>query len=255
MDMYTCNDAIVESCYVYQTGANGILFKTVGDGNIVRYNTIIGGSGQKGITLWEDQDNYEIYGNLLIGDFSSVAIDIGAYRGAANAKILNNTLVSFDHNGVFFGTYDYESPCSFSGNSMFKWNLLIGYDLINDGEFGAFVMFYNPFCCTACEGQMEINYNAYYSATDNFNGSCNASSNDNFTQWKSNCGEDANSSGDVALGFDMGDYSLPDTTSLTMDSTYGGRTWTVYGAVQDAAEAPGDSTVFQDIIIEGLIIN
>ena len=242
-DFYSFSNTVVESCYVYGYSANGIAFKYTNEGITIRYNFIDGTNNKKGITLYRDYADAEIYGNILDGRFSQVAMDIGAKDigdtyGAHNVKIYNNTIVNFQELGIMFGNYDWESPVIFTGDNQVKYNVLYAYtrDGTDDEYNSGWIMSYHPSYCTACEDDITIDSNAYYSSTDNFEGACNGYNDYTFTQWQSNCGEDANGVANVALGLNMSTYALPDTTSLTMDTTYGGRAWTVYGAVQPTAE-------------------
>jgi hypothetical protein len=97
--------------------------------------------------------------------------------------------------------------------------LTIGYDVRN---------------CTGCD--IVIDSNAYYSTTT-FKAGCDESQNDTWTSWRSggDCNEDLNS-WNYNYNLNLTTYALPDTTSLTMNRTYGGRQWTVYGAVQPLGE-------------------
>jgi len=77
-DFYSQSNTVIESCYVYGFSANGITCKYTNEGIIIRHNIIDGALNLRGITLYRDYCNAEVYGNILFGPFKAVAMDIGA---------------------------------------------------------------------------------------------------------------------------------------------------------------------------------
>ena len=260
-DFYSTSNSVVESCYVYGYSANGIAFKFTSEGVIIRYNYIDGTYNRKGITLYRDYCDAEVYGNILVNGFSSVAMDIGAKDdgdtyGAHNVKIYNNTLVNYDELGLMLGNFDWESPVIFSGDCQIKYNLFWGYT--HDGSNGDYAdidIGYHPWC-TAYGDTVDIDSNAYYSSTDAFAANCNNTAR-TWSTWRSACGEDPNGR-NYNYQLNPSTFALPETTSLIMNRTYGGRTWTRYGAVQSSQPDTTDPVITNvratDIVTTGAII-
>jgi hypothetical protein len=237
-DWYSTSDITVESCFVYSTGANGILYKINNNGNIVRYNTIMGGSGLRGINMHLNADNIVIVGNLLIGNFDQAAISVGGGGGTNNMVCYNNTIVNNNSYNIHLGNLDNDGAGSFTGTNEIKYNLVYNYGLSEDSPINSKVVGYDARNCSSCD--IDIDSNAYYSATT-AEFQCSGNANDTWTAWTSggDCNEDGNSHDPtVDYGLNMSTYALPDTTSLTMNFSHNGKTWTVYGSEEEeAAEA------------------
>jgi hypothetical protein len=82
-----------------------------------------------------------------------------------------------------------------------------------------------------------VDYNMYIYPTAKFEANENSVS---LSTWQSTYGMDAHSTNTVDPVFTNaanGDFSRP-SASGEMNVTYGGKTWTIYGAVQNEGESP-----------------
>lgn len=237
-DFFSTDGITIESCYVYGVGANGILFKANNDNITVRYNTIVSNGGTRGMNMHRNADNIEMYGNLFIGNFSEAAVSVGGGEGTNGMLFYNNTIVNNNGYNIHIGNMDNDFAGSFTGTAEIKYNLVYNYGLSGDNPLNSKVIGYDHRNCSGCD--IVIDSNAYYSVTT-AEFQCSGNANDTWTAWQSggDCNEDGLSHDPTIDFWDGGGsptYALPDTTSLLMDSTYGGRNWTVYGAVQQDAE-------------------
>jgi len=121
-------------------------------------------------------------------------------------------------------------------------------DTVNTGNCGddAFTVGF-PYTTLECQSSFIIDSNMYYVAT--FSGWCLPDGGNNWTHWKTTCGFDVRGSNGVNPGFTnpgSGDFSRS-SSSQEMNVTYGGKTWTRFGAWQPAETiaTPGTRCLFR----------
>lgn len=250
VDTYVFSQSIFDSNYVDNCKAGGFMLKMGGGAsagnafaNVIAFNKIVGGRG--GIWAAARQDSLMIYGNIFTGQtYQGISVHSTmsnvSYKG--RLKIFNNTFVNSPGSGGF-NIIIAPIAESDSGINEVRYNITyqgstgstIGFDVMG-GEANA----QSP----VTETHWTADSNMYYRTSGSFacsfsdnNGSCSGTS---FANWQS-ClgGYDLHSTATTNPNFNnvgAGDYSRP-SASGEMNRTYGGRTWTIYGAVQPSAAA------------------
>lgn len=238
---YSENHCYVESCMVYPPFGNGVYFKDKmltpqHTGNVARFNTIVG-ARQYGV-LWTSHALADsAYGNLIY-DCNSGICNLGSnsppfYGGLF---IANNTIYDCHTQGMTFT--DNEATCG-EGNEV-KYNVIAGCDISGPMITG----FSYPNDANQCFAAYTIDSNMYYNPSDWFDVYAPDHS---FSNWRAH-GFDVRGANGVNPNF--ANTSWPDlwaafsrpSAGAEMDrSDYGGRHWTVWGAVQSAAgcDPPG----------------
>lgn len=194
-----------------------VVSNSIFDGDVDNNESREGFTGTGGYGIWGAGNGYcdSIYGNIFkdISDLSIYAVYLLDY---GRWFICNNT---FYHTTqpMFKGSYSPDST------SIFKYNVVYdvtsGYFPLDLGD-GVTI-------------SMEIDSNAYYDPTSSFGArGCGSTGTRTWSDWRSTCGYDLNSYNSL-FGFNTTTYALPDTTDLTMNRTYGGQTWTRWGALQE----------------------
>lgn len=241
VDTYVFSQSIFDSNYVDNCKAGGFMFKYGGGtsagfafANVIAFNTVVG--GRAGVWAGPRQDSLMIYGNIFTGQ---TYMGVTIYSTGSNVPyhgrcmILNNTFVNSP------GSSGYNiliAPIaeSDSGMNEVKYNVAsqgstggtIGFDVMG-GEAGA----QTP----VTETHWVVDSNMWYRTAGSFscrysdnNGSCSGSS---FANWQA-CLGGYDVHGTATTNPNLSGYSRP-SASGEMNRTYGGRTWTIYGAVQN----------------------
>jgi hypothetical protein len=253
LTIYSAKDMLIESCYVagIYTGSGielkGKLVASLGqsDSIVIRYNTIDGFIGGCGILAsWMHQERVWVYGNIIkVTGGNSTVLGTGDQGGVTpvveHVYIFNNTISNtrraYSNNNEGEGsdpTLDkhfkynvFYRPAVTRGRAYYDASVLIqSWDTIATSQVIDSNMYYM--------GDTILYVSGVGSVT--------------LSSWRSgSIGHDIRSSFGVNPGFDdaaNGDFSRP-SAGTEMNRTYGGKTWTKYGAVQDAGEGEGTTPV------------
>jgi hypothetical protein len=225
--MYGETYLVVESCYVYRPLQVGINFKNdvsgfIARNNIARFNTIKGITSY-GVVTYKYPYYDSIYGNVIIGDgVTERAVSIGgnSLSPGGHIAILNNTFYNCADNTGLEAVGDGNG----SPNSVLEYNVF--FDSTTSSYF-------NLINTTAEAARWTIDSNVYY---DNSTYLWQVNWGDKtLSEWRSQYNFDVHSDtghAKVGLNNPQGrDFSRP-SSSQEMNITYGGRTWTRYGAWQ-----------------------
>ncbi len=239
VDAYGCSGVVIDSCVIQDMPGGGIVFKFGGatgaalsENNVIAFNRI--NRCYSGIWFGNKQRGIKIYGNI-IENCTYRGIDVhstGANGPYDSTFICNNTFVNGAGTG---GEAITISPTVANSTNMIKWNII--FDTATVQRQIGFVDQSEAPAQTGIVDSFEIDFNMYYTGASSF--ACRfygtaGCSGTNWTSWQS-CGFDANGTSDVNPNFaasHTGDYSRPGA-SAEIDTTYGGRTWTIVGAVQE----------------------
>ncbi len=227
-EMYQTRYTVVSSCHVHDVPGNGIIWKnqdalandSVVTGNVVR-NSTIEDCGEFGIVGGNNDYCDSIYGNYIINcGEAAIEPNHGSDATFGNWFICNNTV--YRTNMFFWSRFDLggDSTCVVKYNIFYKKSCDYGFDYYNDWARFSFNSNY-----------YDIDYNMWYDPDSTFSSYCDGASR-NWAAWQSTCGFDANGL-NQSFGFNTTTLALPDTTDLTMNWTYGGQTWTNWGANQN----------------------
>ncbi len=242
MTFYSQNNLLVDSCVFYGFQTLAALYHKNDNpydvyNNIYRYNTFTVDNqtpnqsqnfGFPLILMYRNQNNVQIYGNTFINHDGKGVVVMPAKidDNDSNVFVYNNTFINV---GRPFMTCWTESP-ERKKNAQFKYNVIYNTGTsetnLTSGDLG------NPAKPTI------IDSNLYFVGNNVFSiGGCNGEDYNTYTlaQWRS-LGWDVRSVFTTAANNDFtnvaaGDYSRP-SPQLEMNQTYGGRTWTRYGAWQ-----------------------
>lgn len=232
--VYSEHNLVVESCYVSPPFKVGLEKKNRGDGlicrnNVFRYNTIVGDAVNPAwdmcgiVAGWNHPVGDSIYGNIITGCTDGINVQAGVAPVGDSIFIANNTVYNPKTYGMEVAD-DGGNPTT--PHKQFKYNLVSA-----PGSGVQLVFMQNSDTANFGAGRLDSNF--YYAPSYTFNINWNAKT---LTQWR-NYGFDVHSTTGVNPGFAdpaNGDFSRP-SLSQEMNLTYGGRTWTRYGAWQ-----PGD---------------
>jgi hypothetical protein len=256
MTIYGVKNMLVESCLVTGTyTGHGIEIKNSGagcvvDSIVIRYNTVdgfIGGAGIQG--TWLHQTRAWIYGNVVKvteGNFTQVGFgDPGGIPPVVNhVYYFNNTV----YNARRFYDNGHENETTPSLDKHFKYNVFCRPAVTRGRTYEASDASMNINVWDTIATSMVIDSNMYYMGDTIFNihGGPHLTGSSGLSSWRSgSIGHDIRSSFGVNPGFDdaaNGDFSRP-SAGTEMNENYGGKTWTKYGAVQDAGEGEGTTPV------------
>ncbi|RKX26597.1 MAG: hypothetical protein DRP47_07940 [Candidatus Zixiibacteriota bacterium] len=234
---------VVESCYIAPGFFYGIKFKGTCSFGSIRYNKI------EMATEWESMSQAAIkftththfdsaYGNICIGDGQGDAFGVyieNKYDTTTSMVFMNNTFYNITRMGTLID-HPYENAQTINGNNVIKYNVyhtVVGSQNQSSSN-GLFS------CPNWAINTITIDSNLYYN-TAGYSWCRNSTYYDS-TDWKA-LGYDAHSYIHTDPGFNnaaAGDFSRP-SASDEMNRTYGGRTWTVYGAVQPDSSQPLDA--------------
>jgi hypothetical protein len=227
--VYSESYFVVESCFIFAPIKIGIQFKHGYDigllrNNVARFNTIVGASVY-GVDIWENPYNDSLYGNTLIGG-NTIESRAFYVRGSdppvgGYINIFNNTMYNWGYTGLEAGGAGGGAP-----GSKFKYN--IQYDDNTEVEPLSRI---GPTETTHWTIDSNLIYADVYQWMIDWDWKT-------LSAWRNNYGYDVHSdTGYALIGFrdpENGDFSRPGS-SQEMNLTYGGKTWTRYGAWQPSA--------------------
>ena len=242
---YGVHGAVVESCLVEgQYTGYALQFKNqmTADSalnNVVRYNTIKAqnNSFTWGIVAFNHQVNDSIYGNIIYGGSNLSSPNImdavgtdgseSGYGGPSrNIYFYNNTIYNCLRGFLMnneIGVDDHDIH--------FKYNVVYGSNSSNNVMAGLS-------STSMYDNNLDLDRNLYYSSVGNYQFFVQGSYL-NLSAWRSH-GLDINTTTAVNPGFNnpsIMDFSRPNA-GQEMNLTYGGRTWTRYGAIQGTTPPP-----------------
>lgn len=248
ISFYSVRETLIEDCYFAPSvWAAGINFKygryqdfgISAVGNVVR-NCFFDGQREFGMWFGDKMAQCSVYANIayklpsgFVGYEGSDDTDSMGYVRGGNF-ICNNT--------IYASTHPYTFKYAISGTgSIVKYNLFYDY-VPAAGHYDDWTQ------AIAWNGHnpsefIKVDSNLYYDPVTSFNANC-LGSEANWTQWKS-CGYDTNGTVTTNPGLNDPenlDFSRP-SSSQEMDRTYGGKTWTRYGAWQPAEAPSMDSCI------------
>jgi hypothetical protein len=240
---YSMLDMVIESCFVnISEGTNivdsiprgfGIDLKRGNYRCVVRYNVVKGFIYEAGIKLHAESVGDSIYGNIVIGNRirPGVGLSINGLDGLESTFVANNTVYKPLYSGIYIGGVDGSTG---TPPNLFKYNIVDS--AIYGSYYGGNVGFKN-----GMEAYCTIDSNMYYLAGNVVNGFSINHNGITWTNWKNTYHFDQHSINDVNPNFANVNASDPwlgfarpnaPTNPPEMNLTYGGRTWTKYGAVQ-----------------------
>ncbi len=248
--IYSQHHWLWDSCVIHNTQSSGIYLKesfptndipVIRDtGTTIRYTTFRD-IGSMGIEFYRKSYRDSVYGCI----FDGVNTDPSHDGGTATAIGVNICCASpqdndgeiFIANNTFYncGTTFKTTRDDALGGHIFKYN--VSYD--RDGV-GDWMFFFE-----LSQADFDIDSNIWHDPDIVFSVDTNVTDL-NFTQWQA-AGQDANSdTTDPGLNDPAnGDYSRPNAPP-EMNVTYGGRTWTIFGAVQNDGIVLRDGLVIRD---------
>jgi hypothetical protein len=210
-------------------------------GNVVRYSTVK--AANEGINFYRYPDRDSVYGCVIIGSefgFNTTGPDVGAggkdqYPG--KFFFANNTIYSVGTR--FFDLSSCSWACDTCGSDN-KALYNVSYKHNWTGGLGTRWFIGWPYWASeTCDECWEIDSNYYYDPSQAFLGYVSGGDGVNdttktWTQWQTDNNLDVNSyNSDPGLNDPAnGDFSRPSAFG-EMNRTYGGRTWTIFGAWQD----------------------
>lgn len=246
-DFYSQREFTADSNYFGPNlRAGGIMLKNGGNqGAYLCYNIVIAynvfdGHTKAGIWLAQMMDSVLIYGNIF-KNCAYRAIDIHTTPSAAwslgRVKMFNNTFFNCGGGGAAAITLT-QRLYDTTGTNEVRYNVF--YDTTSMAEQVHFTSQGEAAIQTPpLESVFDIDSNRYYFKTaGNFTTrfiSGSGCTGTNLASWQS-CGFDVQGDTGINPNFAVAgsDFSRP-SASGEMNRTYGGRTWTIYGAVQNAA--------------------
>jgi hypothetical protein len=226
--IYAQNHMVFDSCYFYRLTGDAVHWKAayaLNTGNTVRYSRIVGSSGyfiDAGVVIGMYTRNDSVYG-CTFSNLPNMGIQLGEMGAVQNSQnqgrhaILNNT---FYNCGIFFDFRGYAPP----DLEYVKYN--IGYDISGGSTF---LTFQNE--NSRIEPNCKIDSNYWFDPTTAFSGYCFDATR-NLQGWRDN-GFDAhcfNVNPGLTNPANL-DFSR-NSSSQEMSQTYGGRSWTRFGAWQ-----------------------
>jgi len=239
---------VTESCVVVGGVVDGINYKSGNDSSVIRFNTIKG-CAWSGINLHADPVCDSIYGNIIIGSGSSPVAGIrcySKYAGGVDNFIANNTIYNVKYAGFESGVEGSLNPPNY-----YKYNIVSTiYDITDAGSGGGFEYLKDADSLT-----WTIDSNLYDNPDTGFgiNWSSRA-----LTYWRETLGHDVHTRF-YDPGFTdaaNGDFSRPTSSQEMHSVTYGGKTWTRFGAWQPGGDeqnhCPTSPTLDGDTVFEGV---
>jgi hypothetical protein len=234
MNWYATRHLIVESCVVIADndgaprGHTGMDGKGWAQYHTYRFNTVYSGY-ERGISIYSEPYHDSVYGNIIIGDISSdeqYGIFWGPPSGGGDSCVVwNNTVYGFVTSGIEMGEDgDWNTQSSIKYNVVHAIDRSVMQMLLNNTH-----------------NQLEIDSNMYYtSGTPSFIINWGDV---NWNTWRSTYEFDNNGTNNVDPGFAApaaGNFSRPNASG-EMNRIYGGKSWTVFGAVQPGDSVPVDT--------------
>lgn len=240
--LYAMKGMVVDSCTIYGHHSRyGFYAKNDGltipffEADTIRNSTFDtegpGGtpSSGVGINLRTRFLNCMIYGNTFINDSNAIIVSYGRTTGSGGTRIFNNTFYDCA------SALSHVTPDPYEDTSLhFKYNVIA----VSSGATNIALLSADT---NNADGYI-VDSNLYYGpGGEGFTVDTEGVS---YATWSSgNYSWDVNSTIGTDPGFNnagAGDFSRPSASS-EMNRTYGGQTWTVYGAVQESAEVVPDT--------------
>lgn len=247
---------VIESCTVLRCAGDGMKIKSTEGansyGNVFRYNMFLGNqtnptydvlnppttygganTSLNGACIEFDMRNYQdsIYGNyfancwkgLVLGYIGTGALPYDTLQ-ISQHQILNNT---FYNCGYFIEVNAYQML----NKNYFKYNAAYNYT-------GSYVFSFGevPGSYASLQDSCAFDSNYWYDPSGAFDVRLYGGTVLSWAQWQA-AGKDVNSSHTTNPGFSNAatfNFTRPDAPA-EMNQTYGGRTWTIYGAIQPEA--------------------
>jgi len=248
MVFYSVSHMLIESCFVggrygqnavsYAISFKGQTYEALNKFNTVRYTTIRPDFGIGGINFWGHTYHDSCYGNIIDGRTGITGSTPRVWRAiiggcesyaqvGESVFVFNNTIYNTKRG---YGTdyTGYGDKCQYGLVSKYNvyYNNMSASDIRNISSIDAFQ--YDS-------GAVVVDSNMYIypvGAASKFE--CPDYTTYNFAGWQG-IGYDVHSTNDVDPGFTdaaNGDFTRA-AASNEMDRTYGDRTWTIYGAIQN----------------------
>ncbi len=233
---YSIRETVVQNCFIDSTVvAAGVGFKMArvdkfghtAYGNVVKGCTILGKS-ESGIWLGTSSEACSVYANTIInGDGAGIAFYTGddahstnfEYSIHGNNVIYNNTVVGTDR--LWFMDYSFDA-----GGNKIRYNIFYDHDPGSYGTRWAGIRQHSY------EAFVSVDSNMYYDPITSFSGYLDGSDNWTFSAWQAHGldvhGVFANPNFDDVVNGNVARTS----STQEMNLSYGGRTWTRYGAWQ-----------------------
>jgi hypothetical protein len=237
--LYTQTRFIVDSCYIDGRGRGnvGIIFKNETEGCVARFNTIKNINENALRVAYSGQAD-SFYGNIVIGNGSHPSDGANLTENPQSNPWYSNSCVWL--NNTFYncgGVTGINTGYSDNGGTGHKFMYNIQYKPTSTNNMSRFE--------ADTKARWTIDSNLIYRPSF-ASGSFYYNGNITFPTWKNTEGFDTHSDTVYShVGFTdpaSGDFSRPNS-SQEMNFTYGGRTWTRYGAWQPGDEEeplPGD---------------
>jgi hypothetical protein len=248
---YAVQEALIESCYFDNLQGAGISFKNGtsyadggvnADSHIVRFNQFVGGITEHAIWVGPKNKDMEIYGNIF-SDISGIAIELRETSGDNSTncirggnKIYNNTFYNVGNAIVM-------KPYHCGQDNLIKYNVF--YDVKNTTTKNDTPDSHKMLICfpggtnedPVTETYYTIDSNIYKDPTDPFL-TYAYDGNRNWGTWQSYSFDLHSDTVDPGLTDPANGVFTRLSASGEMNQIYGGKTWTIYGAVQNEAETP-----------------
>jgi len=248
-DLYTQRYVLFDSCLVNPNGmmGEGFAFKMAGygdngvnsTGNVVRY-CMMYNFREEGIWINSKCEYDSVYGNVIVGA-EHQAIKIGGSTAMSDPEVRGNNFIC---NNTFYNcsqfTY-WRAIQDATGGNIVKYN--IGYGIVPNPDWDSyFHSFVDAGNSPPLHTLVEFDENCWYDPDGaSFRANFYYSNYANWTAWRNTYGFDVN-----GLNSDPGfanpeayDFSRPNSLD-EMNLTYGGRTWTRWGAWQPPSEPDDD---------------
>jgi len=248
MNFYSWRFSVIDSCIFWGDLLDdaAIKFKVANDADdggatydTIRFN-IFNSFSDAQLVIWTGVHHLAIYGNIF-----QTPVDVHTYDLLGAGIMLQNSAIGSSgagyhkiYNNTFYNVADlplyhidnekYEFPAR---ENEFKYNLVYqstGLDVIDIDSTKFWV---------------DVDSNMYYAVSGTNTWETDSASDMTFSGWQGQ-GMDLHSTDDVDPGFDSVAASNPwlgfarSGASAEMNVSYGGVTWTLFGAVQETAEDP-----------------
>lgn len=258
IDDYSMKNCTVDSNWFYGHASSGAVYlKHAYAGTheprinwVIAYNdfNMTGGSGH-GIYVYAEAEECMIYGNTFRGNgLGGVAFKFfpGSWLVGSIGRLMFTNNSIYGMNPVRFDDEDnhYQNEGGpVPADCIFKYNAIY--------VTGNMSALFDTYPYGADSMWAEIDSNMYYSSGTSTWEDADVTTT-TFSTWQSTGGWDAHSTDDTDPAFNSaatGDFSRP-AASGEMDTTYGGQTWTVWGAIQAEALSltPAGATKVQGAI-------
>jgi hypothetical protein len=256
---------------MYGWFANGVHYKNDEKGtpttepqhvnNDIKFTTIKPSGAAAGVHYLFSPSRCSVYGNIFIATNRSLDIEgigltpIDTPTWDRGFYVCNNTFYTVGPSALV-ASYMPTVDTSVMRISKFKYNVI---DLPLTMDNGSkFFEYYAGYGMTSWEEHYwEVDSNLFYdSPTQQVNMRTSYGVTFDTVQSKDSLGWHTATTFSVAIGLNNpanGDFSRP-AASNEMNQTYGGRTWTIFGAVQEAQAAVGTTLTIRGTNLRGVIL-